>query len=64
MRQCMTCHNYDLSSRYDSPEDAAADGMWEREWACRLCRQWGFDLVPETRLIMARPTNRNHRRVS
>ena len=47
MRRCMTCATFDRSSRYDDPEAAAAEGIWSRARACRLCGEVGFDLVPE-----------------
>jgi hypothetical protein len=37
VRQCRTCARADLSGRWDSAEDAAADGVWVRRWTCRLC---------------------------
>ena len=31
MRRRMTCETVDRSSRYDDPEAAAADGLWQRD---------------------------------
>ena len=45
MRRCLTCSTFDRSSRYDG----LADGLWHREWTCRLCRESRFDLVAEPR---------------
>jgi len=47
VRRCRTCGRADLSSRWDSAEDAAADGVWALRWTCRLCHWNTFDLKRE-----------------
>jgi hypothetical protein len=44
VRVC-ACGRLDLRERWLTVEDAAASGVWDREWHCQECGGEAFELV-------------------
>jgi hypothetical protein len=47
VRKCTQCGTVDREQSWASMEEASADGVFERAWACSSCAWTEFDIVSD-----------------